>query len=183
MDTILSVSVIDSQTFGPALGLLSVQLAQQVAQKCSPEAIDMLLDKQIRIAYQLIAGSSLKYIVNPGLLSLLKTSYHSSMMINELVPFKPVAHISAETGLEVLDMIKYPELVQSQLERYISERLQACGGYLTRVVILHHNMLELATKVEAFIKQLHSQTIVDVCNDDGSVGLMFGPSSLAIAMI
>lgn len=180
---ILDVRVIDSQTFGAALGLLAWQVAELVAAKRSFDEIDITISKHLSIAYQVMCASSLEYILNRGILGLVSSIYNLEPLTQSLLSFRPLISLTHPEQLDVIDLIKPAESIQHVLENCVLERLQTCGGYMTKAVISHHNMLSLAQLMKDYIRSNHSQADIVILEDYGAMGLLLGPECLSISMV
>jgi DegV family protein with EDD domain len=180
----IDISVIDSHSTGAGLGLFVKLIAQAIKNKESRQEIELLIEKQVHLIYNLVTVNTIKYLVGgEGLLSYQKLDAQKDLL-KKLFEFKPIIRLANGSGdIEILECNKDKiEALRFMMDTLDSE-IRARGGYVRSIMIIYNYMYGEAVELVNRVKTAYHNADVSLVEGSAVLSTYTGPETLGIAII
>eukprot|EP01047_Picozoa_sp_COSAG01_P000122 COSAG01_NODE_2_length_63927_cov_1357.611941_7_plen_363_part_00 len=165
--------------FNSASRLLSEQLIERILKRDALEELDLLMNKQVPMIYQIGYTNHCK-----ALLQNLNTkqSFEASPFIEQILNFKPVfIRDKDETNVKVC--VNSEEAAVESLLESLNKELESRGLYCNRVLITHSQQESSAKKLQNTLQETLKDTCIHVSKMSVNECIEAGNNSIIVSII
>lgn len=178
----IDITVVDSKTMGPGLGLLIHHVASAIQAGESREKIDILIAKEQPLIFTLFAINSLTPLLTDANID--RSNIFQSTFSTQIQSYKSVMALQSNTGeMAVLDCCKTSEEVLSLIMDQVREEIRSRGGYVSGILIMYHYLYAEAAELTNRLKSEFPKTTVTLEKDPGFLAINVGPESLSVSIV
>jgi len=147
------IQVIDSNSSGPGLSLLTTQIADAIQKEKPPEDISLLIKKSIPLVSEIIFSDSISFLYNHNT----ETTHNlKDTIVNELGPLKPILKLNHTSGkFEVVSCHKKNSEAISKMLTLFEEEIGRRKKCLNKILINYGKLYSEAITLANGIKEHH----------------------------
>jgi DegV family protein with EDD domain len=181
----IEVVVLDSRSTGAGLGLLVKLIAERITKGTTPSELDLLIEKQLPLVYNLLTLNTLKYFLIGGELSENPDTLQNPIsLLEKLGTLKPIVSMRNGSGdLEILECSRDKDAaIRTSLDILESE-IKSRGGYVREVMLVYNYMYGEAVMLATELKKRYHNAVISLVEGGAVLSAYTGPESLMIGII
>ncbi len=180
----VEVVTVDSKSTGAGLGLFVKLVAEAIKNKESQMEIDLLIEKQVNMIYQLVTVNTMKYLIGGDMLLAHQHLDSQKDLLKKLFDFKPIIRLANGTGnIEILECTKEKIGALQYMIDVLDSEIRARGGYVSNVMIIYNYMYGEAVELVNRVKTLYQNAEVCIVEGSSVLSAYTGPETIGIAII